>query len=190
MDVIEAIRLRRSVKPEKMKPDPISEDVLRSLLEAANWAPSHGHTEPWRFIGFRGEAREALGRAICAAAEEAGSRAMPDGDPAREKIMTKVRTAPVILAIVCAASASPKIFEHEEIASTAIAVQNLHLAARAHGLAAFWSSGRKAFVAGMAEFLGLTEGQRCLGFLYLGYPATPWPESNRGPIADKITWRA
>ncbi|MGF1509251.1 MAG: nitroreductase [Myxococcota bacterium] len=187
MQVFDAVRLRRSIKPESMKPDPIPEDVLQNILEAGNWAPSHGLTEPWRFIGFRGEGRRALGEALCAATAEPDC--MAADDPRRAKLITKVMTAPVCLAIVCAPSSGANIVEHEEIASVAMAVQNMHLVARSHGLAAFWSSGKKAFAPSMARFLGLTPPSRCLGFFFLGYPGTDWPDGQRRPVEEKVIWR-
>lgn len=186
MDLFDALRLRRSIKPEKMKPDPVPRALLDQLLDAANWAPSHGLTEPWRFVVHTGDARRALADAICETFEEGH---LPDDDPRRAKLLVKTSTAPVIIAIVCATSSNPKIVEHEEIASTAIAVQNMHLAARALGLAGFWSSGKKAFHPAVAKHLGIEPPHRCLGFFYVGFPAVPWPEGTRGAIADKVEWR-
>ena len=171
-----------------MRSDPVPDSVVDELLEAANWAPSHGHTEPWRFVGFRGEARQALADAICTASLGDGEAEWPADDGRRRKIERKVLTAPLCLVVVCSVSQSPKIYEHEEIASTAIAVQNLHLAARTHGLGGFWSSGRKAFAPSMAHFLELAPNERCLGFFYVGYPAGEWPAGERGPIAEKVRW--
>ena len=48
MNVSEAIRKRRSIR--KFKPDPISEEKIRLLLESARLAPSGTNTQPWRFI--------------------------------------------------------------------------------------------------------------------------------------------
>ncbi|MEM7679234.1 MAG: nitroreductase [Myxococcota bacterium] len=190
MDVFDAIRQRRSIKPEFMKPDPVDRALLEKLFDAANWAPSHGLTEPWRFIVFQGDARRDLAEAICRTMAEQGQDTLPPDDPRRHKVARKTETAPVIAAIVCTPSTKPNIVEFEEIQSTAMAVQNLHLAARAVGLAGFWSSGKKAFHPRMAEFLGLEPPARCLGFFYLGYPAVDWPEGRRGPAAQKIAWRS
>lgn len=187
MDVFDAVRLRRSVKPEAMRPDPIPRGTVEQLLDAANWAPSHGLTEPWRFIVFTGDAKRDLGEALLAGS--AGGEPIPEDDPRRAKIMKKVETAPVIVALVCQPSTASNIFEHEEVASVAMAVQNLHLCARALGLGAFWSSGKKAFSDEVARFLGLTPPQRCLGVLYLGFPSSEWPTSSRGPVSQKVTWR-
>ena len=172
-----------------MKPDPVDRATLDRLFDAANWAPSHGLTEPWRFTVFQGEARKDLAEAICCTMATDGQDTLPADDPRREKITRKTETAPVVAAIICDASTNPNIVELEEVESTAMAVQNLHLAARALGLAGFWSSGKKAFHPKMAEFLGLVPPARCLGFFYLGYPAIPWPTGERRPVQEKIVWK-
>ncbi len=51
VDVMEAIRTRRSIR--KYKPDPVPEDVLREVLEAARLAPSAGNRQPWLFVVVR-----------------------------------------------------------------------------------------------------------------------------------------
>jgi nitroreductase len=48
MDVYQAIRSRRTVRD--YKPDPIPEEVLRKILQAARWAPSSSNTQKWYFI--------------------------------------------------------------------------------------------------------------------------------------------
>jgi len=47
MDVIEAIRTRRSIRI--FKPDPVPRKVLQELLEIGRWAPSGGNVQPWYF---------------------------------------------------------------------------------------------------------------------------------------------
>jgi nitroreductase len=48
----------------RFRPDPVGEQVVSRLLDAATRAPSAGHTEPWAFVVVRDEAtRAALGRA-------------------------------------------------------------------------------------------------------------------------------
>lgn len=191
MDVLEAIEKRRSIKPEQMKTDPVPPPLMGKLLEAANWAPSHGMTEPWRFVVFTGAARGELAEAMMETMREDGDVPLGKDDPRRKKIADKCATAPVIIAIVCAPSTEKaNVVEHEEIASTAMAVQNMHLVARSLGLGAFWSSGKKAFHPKMARFLSLEPPSRCLGFLFVGWPAVPWPEGIRRPIADKVRWRS
>jgi nitroreductase len=54
MDVIEAIRTRRSVR--MFKPDPVPKNVLHELLDVSRWAPSGGNVQPWYFEVLAGKA--------------------------------------------------------------------------------------------------------------------------------------
>jgi nitroreductase len=48
MDIIEAIKTRRSIR--QYKADPINDSELNIILEAARWAPSWANTQCTRFI--------------------------------------------------------------------------------------------------------------------------------------------
>jgi len=48
MDVLTALRTRRSIR--KYKPEPVPEDKLRQVLEAGRIAPSAGNRQPWKFV--------------------------------------------------------------------------------------------------------------------------------------------
>lgn len=188
MDVLEAIQKRRSIKPQLMRPDPVDRALLMEMFAAANWAPSHGLTEPWRFIVFEGESREALVEAVISTMAENGEDTLSAEDPRRTATREKMLSAPVIVAIICAVTDRPKVVEHEEIASVAMAVQNMHLVATKHGLGGFWTSGKKAFHDKMRDFLGLVPPHRCLGFFYVGWPKIDWPDGSRGAVEDKVRW--
>ena len=45
--VVTAIENRRTI--HEFRPDPIAEETLWRILDAARWAPNHRLTEPWRF---------------------------------------------------------------------------------------------------------------------------------------------
>jgi len=51
MEILEAIRTRRSIR--KYKSDPVDEKTLATVLEAARQAPSWANTQCWRFIVVR-----------------------------------------------------------------------------------------------------------------------------------------
>jgi nitroreductase len=48
MDIFTTIRKRRSCR--SYLPDPISDEVIEKILEAAVWAPSAANNQPWEFI--------------------------------------------------------------------------------------------------------------------------------------------
>ncbi|MEM7098296.1 MAG: nitroreductase family protein [Pseudomonadota bacterium] len=47
----EAMSTLRAVR--RLKPDPIPDDVLQRILQAAAWAPSGGNVQPWRIVAVR-----------------------------------------------------------------------------------------------------------------------------------------
>ncbi len=62
MDVLEATRIRRSIR--KYRPEPIPDEKLRTILEAARLAPSAANRQPWRFVVVEDrERRKALAKA-------------------------------------------------------------------------------------------------------------------------------
>ena len=60
MELVEAIRARKSIRA--YKPDPVPKDVIRQILEVARRAPSAMNTQPWEFTVVSGEVLEAIRR--------------------------------------------------------------------------------------------------------------------------------
>ena len=60
MDILEAIRTRKSIRG--FKPDPVRREILAEILEVACRAPSAMNTQPWEFFVLAGEALEAARR--------------------------------------------------------------------------------------------------------------------------------
>jgi nitroreductase len=185
MELFEAIRQRRSMGMAKLRPDAVPQELMAQVLEAANWAPSHGDTEPWRFTVFMGSGRaklaELFGRAT---GEEDAQKAAAASERAWK--------APVWISIAMVPGrnedGSLKMPLEEERMAVACAVQNLHLAACALGLAGKWHSKRLSIHPVVAEGLGLEAPSELLGFFYLGWPAVDLPPGVRGHWEEKVTW--
>lgn len=188
MDVLEAIRTRRSIG--RVTGDPVDRAVIEELLEAATWAPSHFNTQPWRFIVMTGEGRAALGEGYANIARAGLPEMSPEElEEKLQKERAKAYRAPVVIATVCSLSDEPRAVYAEELAAAHAAVQNLLLAAHAHGLGAIWRSGDPIYNPLMRSALGLTEGKEELtGLIYLGYPDMAPPVQKRKPIAEKTVW--
>ena len=56
IDLYEAMRTLRAVR--RLRPDPIPDDVLYRVLEAASWAPTGGNRQAWRIIVVKDAARK------------------------------------------------------------------------------------------------------------------------------------
>ena len=170
-----------------MSDRPVAEEDLRAVLENANWAPTHGLTEPWRFKIYRGEARTRLADALGNLYETA-IPVEEQKEGKADKIRKMPRLAPVVILVCMERQKIEKIRELEEIEAVACAVQNMHLSASSRGLGAFWSTPPFLYKPEMNAWLGLEAKDRCLGIFYLGYPAEgqTWPKGRRRSIDDKL----
>ncbi len=183
------IRERRSIKPFDMDASrTVDRAMITMLLENANWAPTHGLTEPWRFHIFQGESRRAL--------SETMQRIYRETTPApefREDKLKKMSQNPLLAPVViawCMERHAGKIPEVEEIEATACAAQNFFLSASAAGLAAYWSTPPLIYTREFAGWLGIGPEDRCLGLFYLGWPRENLHASDgvRHPVEEKIRW--
>ena len=181
----QVIQNRRSVFPPMYTDQPIDRSILEQLLENANWAPTHRMTEPWRFKVLRNNAKQRLGQFL---AEYYRSNTPPEkySDMKYNKTLKKAAKSDTIIAICMQRDPEERLPEWEEIASVACAVQNLWLTATAYGLGGYWSS--PAAIAEAGKVLNLAEGERCLGFFYLGHYENPGLEGNRETIEKKVEW--
>jgi len=183
------IRRRRSIKPEQMSDEAVDPMILGNILENANWAPTHGMTQPWRFKVFAEEGREKLAEAAQRIYRSVTAKAEFRQDK-YDGIATKIFAAPVVMVICLARQESGVIPEIEEVEAVACAVQNIHLTASAVGMAGYWSTPAFVYTDEMKAFLRLSQRDRCLGLFYLGWPKDKetWPQGKRSPIQERLEW--
>lgn len=188
MTLYEAIRERRSIG--RVKSDPVEREQIEQILEAGNWAPSHMHTEPWRFYVMTGAGRQVLADAYAdIAAENAGSLSIEQLEELRSKQGAKAFRAPLVIAVAVSPSAAPGVIRIEEFAAAHSAVQNMLLTVHALGLGAIWRSGEPMYHPRMKRAFGLQEGEELVALLYIGYPDMTLPAANRKtPVHDKTVW--
>ena len=145
--VYRAIRERRDVR-RGFLPEPMPDELLSKLLEAAHNAPSVGLMQPWRFIVIRNlEVRRAIHRIFLDANRQAlthyeGERQQNYAGMKLEGILE----APQNLCIVCDSQSSQghqlgrRTMPETALYSAVCAVQNFWLAARAEGIGVGWVS--------------------------------------------------
>ena len=178
------IQNRRAVFPAQYNEQPITKEEISTILETANWAPTHRRTEPWRFKIFHGESQNKLGMFM---AEAYKKTAQNFSQFTYDKLIANPMKAGCIIAICMQRDPKESIPEWEEIASTAMAVQNMWLTASEMKIGSYWSSPslKKQF----GEFVDLSDGERCLGFFYMGrYDEEPSEGTRKTSIEEKIKW--
>lgn len=182
----ELIRNRRSLYPAQYSGEPIDDDIIATLLENANWAPTHKLTEPWRFRVFKGDGIKKLAEFQAGLYKEVNEKNGSFDSIKYEKLQNKPLLCSHIISI--GMKRNEIVPEMEEIASVACAVQNMYLTAAAYGLACYWTTGGITFYENAKPFFGLEENDKLMGFLYLGIPKSKWPEGRRKPIEEKVVW--
>jgi len=186
--VNDLIRNRRSVFPKDYVPGQIVEGhIIEKMLENANWAPTHGKTEPWRFFVFTGEGLKKLGEMQAGLYKELTPPESFD-ENRFNKLLANPQKASHVIAIAMKRQESGKIPEVEEVEAVACAVQNMYLTATAYGAGAYWSSGGITYREEAKELFGLGEADKLLGFFYVGVPAKEPVAGKRGDVSQKVTW--
>ncbi|HUB33177.1 MAG TPA: 5,6-dimethylbenzimidazole synthase [Bryobacteraceae bacterium] len=181
--VYRAIYERRDIRSHFL-PTPVPARVLGRLLDAAHHAPSVGFMQPWDFIVIRSES---VRRAIRDCFLEANRRAAEIYTGERRTLYDSLKLegildAPVNLCITCdrerpkGAGVGRQTDSATDLYSTACAVQNLWLAARAESLGVGWVS--ILDFDRLRELLGLPARLVPLAYLCIGYVSEfpPCPE--------------
>ena len=164
---------RRDIR--RFRPDPVPDDVLRRVLESAHRAPSVGLMQPWRFLMVRSiETRSAVRQL---AQRERIRQADRFDDRARHFLDQKIEgvvEAPLGV-VVCCDHGDDAVevlgrgtIPETDIYSTACAVQNLWLAARAEGLGIGWVSFYDPD--DLRDLLGLPKRVEPVAYLCVGWP--------------------
>jgi nitroreductase len=186
--ILNHLLTRRSVSANALSEPGPSEEDLAKILAAAARVPDHKKLVPWRFVLFRGEAREAFGKVLAqvCGAEEPGASAFRLETEAKRFLR-----APLVIAVISRVTKNPAAPEWEQILSAGAACQNLIVAASALGFGAQWITEWYAYSEGVRKALHLSDGERVAGFVYIGTPKEKPDERERPALADIVSsWRA
>jgi nitroreductase len=181
------IKNRRSTKPVKMNGNIIPDEQVEQLLELANWAPTHGNTEPWRFIVYEPDQV----KTFCSQHAElykSYTKAESFLQANYDKILHNGDMVSHIIIAIMQRGNLPKITRLEEEAATSAAIQNILLGATALNIASFWSTGGMVLHPVMKPFLQLREEDVVMGILFLGYADITQTGKRITPLTEKVKW--
>ncbi|MEV6108387.1 nicotinate-nucleotide--dimethylbenzimidazole phosphoribosyltransferase [Streptomyces sp. NPDC051940] len=141
------MRERRDIR-NGFRPDPVPHEVLMRVLEAAHTAPSVGHSQPWDFLVIRSEDTRRKMHELAGRQREAYAASLPKGRAKQFKEMKveAILDTPVNIVVTADPTRGGRhtLGRHTQPQmapySSALAVENLWLAARAEGLGVGWVS--------------------------------------------------
>ncbi len=197
LDVLEAIHSTPARR--YLKSDPIPDDVLWTILDAAIRGPTGGNTQGWGWVvvtdpevkaKIQAWYLEGWGAAYGVRREEILSSEDGAGLGKRnflsaDHLANHLHEAPVWIMPVLQNARESRMTG----SSIYGAVQNLMLAARAHGVGATLTSLYAGHEDEVRELLGLPEGAKTMGLIPLGYPAQGrWAQPKRRPVEEVTHW--
>ena len=184
MDVLEAIRNRRSIR--HYKADPVDDKTVNTVLEAAHWAPSWGNMQCWRFIVVRDPK-------IKAEVADTLMKVKVDNEWVENAAAKSVKQAPVLI-VLCAElgkagfrSDGTPITDKADywfMFDIALAMENLVLAAHSLGLGTVIIGG---FDAGkVAQIMEMPAGFTVVTMTPLGLPDRKGQVSPRKELSEVL----
>lgn len=196
--LLEFVRSRRSIR--RTTEEPVPRPLLQALLEAATWAPSAHNRQPWRFaVVERGPAMLTLAAAMAAhwRRDLAADGASCEAIERRIAVSTARLTGAGALVVAALSLEQMDAYVDERrsraewtmaVQSTALACQNLLLAAHAAGLGACWMCAPLFAPADVVGALDLPADWQPQALITLGYPAEI-KEKGREPPESRVLWR-
>ena len=196
-DFLELTRARRSIR--RFKPDPVPDEHILKIIEAARWAMSGANGQPWEFVIVKDpETRGKILETYLEDGKEQDAVEMTRMPEIRQPMIgmrnrVNFKDAPVII-VVCG---DPRTFQATFLRGRFLMerwtfIQNIgnatmmiHLAAAALGLGSEWVSTTPVFEAQLRTILGVPLIFSIPQIVPIGYPAyKPAPSYRRG--ADEI----
>lgn len=194
MDIYDAMYTLRAMR--RLKTEPVPEELVWKVLDAAIRAPSGGNLQPWGFVVVTDpEKKRRIGEWYLEAWDK-GYAPVKDvmmADPVRartfksaEHLANNIAEVPVLIfATVRAANVAetsgvgPNIYP---------AVQNLMLAARAEGLGTTLTTLHRAHEADVKALLGIPDGVETMAMIPLGWPKGKFGSGPRRPAEEVTHW--
>ena len=188
VEVYEAIFKRRDIR--KFRPDPIPDDVLHRILEAAHHAGSVGFMQPWSFILIRDlDTRRWVKSEFLRESARASENYSGERRALYESLKLEgILEAALNICVTCDRSRGGRVLGRNSIVdtdlfSTCCSIQNLWLAARAEGVGVGWVSILDN--ESLSARLRLPEHVVPVAYLCVGYPR----EFADEPMLESVGWR-
>jgi nitroreductase len=193
MEIFEAIHTLRAMR--RLKTDPVPDELVWKVLDAAIRAPSGGNLQPWRFVVVTDAAKKKkIGEWYLDGWNKmyGPRRDVPITDPAAARtfksadhLANHIAEAPVLIFatvmsnMASVSGAGPNIFP---------AVQNLMLAARALGLGTTLTTLHKHHDADVKELLGIPDSVETMALIPMGWPKGNFGTGPRRPVEEVTHW--
>jgi nitroreductase len=218
MDVVEAVKTRKSIR--LFKPDPVPKETIKEILDIAVRAPSAMNTQPWELTVVTGEVLNNIRKANV---EKALSGAAPDESPHRGVYKDVYRQRQVDLAVqlfnlmgitredkekrkdwmqrgfryfdapaAIIISADKQLEGTWSLFDIGCLSQTISLVALNYGLGTCIEDQGSMYAQGIKKYAGIPDSKEVIISIAIGYPDWDFPanaiQTPRAPVDDITAW--
>ncbi|MFA5164508.1 MAG: nitroreductase family protein [Candidatus Omnitrophota bacterium] len=190
-ETLSVIYRRHSIR--QFRDTPVGDELIRTVLDAANKAPSAHNQQSWKFIVIKGEKKRELAELVT---EQSANFPKPSSSILRMAARSII-SAPVVIAVMNTGTLiahgtelfsiekdkAADFFRTMEIQSSAAAVENLLIAATSLGLGSVWLGVLFLIKDKVLEFFGEAKGE-FMAVIPVGYPL----ETREGPKKKSLEY--
>lgn len=183
--MLETLKKRRAIR--QFLPQPVEQEKIETLLEAATYAPNDRMREPWHFYVLQGDSLKRF--------EQVAFNYLQQRFPTKpnlvESSMQAVTKTPLIIVVTSAVVEGDEGATLDNKFAVSSAIMSMWLMAEALGLGMVWRTRGVGLVHDTAlhEFIGATDSEQLVGTLCIGYPEeVASTEKKRTPFSEKTTW--
>ena len=197
-DIFEVMSTMRAMR--RLKPDPVPDELINKILQAGQWAPSGGNTQPWRWLVIDdAETKARLGALYRKQAGPYLAAGKADAERAGTGVMDRIIDSAVYLAehigevpvmvIPCLLTRVPEgagVMDTSGFYGSILpAAWSFMLALRSRGLGSAWTTLHLAHEAEAAELLGIPDTvTQTLLIPVAYYTGTDFKPAPRKPVED------
>ncbi|MFZ3577544.1 nitroreductase family protein [Virgibacillus sp. DJP39] len=169
------IRERRSVK-NGYTDRTVEQETVLELLDSAVWAPTHGMRQPWRFIFIGSDQKETFAKKVASTYPE-------EKQENREAYLNEPNA---FLIVVMDVPDNQKQYD-ENFGATASMIHNFQLLAWEQQLGVVWKTNPHIYDENVKNILDVSENEKIVGFIHLGYFDEAPIAKPRKSVADKFS---
>lgn len=190
MEVLDVIKNRRSIRKFLNQEPDIR--LIKKVLEAGNWAPSAGNSQPWEFIVTRNEAVKIVCQEFYNFAKDYIPKAAYISENEKKRMLEYSKNfggAPIHI-IITYPSSQDEMKEEEALKASCASIQNILLQAKEIDLGTVWIDGFITQSKKVREIIQIKDNRLIAGIIPIGYPAVnpQAPKRQELELDEKIKW--
>ncbi len=156
----------------RFKEKEVANEILEIAFDAARFAPSHKHTNPWKFYVMGPETRSLIIPVVEELSiKKCNEKGLDVTDDIIERAKNKILKVPILVAVTSRMSPHDLFLQEEDYAASVCAIHNFILSLWSQGIGSQWSTGSITRNKILYDSLNISsDEERIIGLIKAGFP--------------------